>query len=354
VSAAPLFTVLLPVHRSPELLDSAIDSVLSQTEERLELLVVCDGAPTRTAELARDRAARDPRVRALVLPKGERHGEAHRDLALRDARGSLVAQLGDDDLWFPDYLRELALLLDGVDFGNLVQVDLQQDGTVVVHSGDLADPRTRHRMLTEDWNFFGPTFCGYRLDAYRALPVGWSPAPAGVWSDLHMWRKFLSAPDLTFGTRFVIEGVKLQASDREADPSERMAEHQAVVARFATDQGRAQLRAESWRTMHRQLHDHGRNIEAQRDALQRHADGMIDHLKVVETRAAADAHEVGVLRQRVDRLRQRVRRLRRRNRRLNKRITGLETSWSWRLTAPLRRARPRRSASERVSRPRGR
>jgi hypothetical protein len=353
VSAAPLFTVLLPVHRSPELLDCAIDSVLSQTEDRLELLIVCDGAPTSTADLARDRAARDPRVRALVFPKGERHGEAHRDRALRDARGTLVAQLGDDDLWFPDYLRALAALLDEVDFGNLIQVDLQPDGTLGVHSGDLADPDTRHRMLTGDWNFFGPTFCGYRLDAYRALPVGWSPAPPGVWTDLHMWRKFLSAPGLSFGTRFVIEGVKLQASDRDADPTERTAEHRKVIARFATEEGREALREEAWRAMYARVHDHARNLEQQRDLVQRDAVEMVERLTVLEPRAAADAHEVEVLRRRVERLRQRVRDLRRRNRRLDDRITSMERSWSWRLTALLRHARPRRSASARVSRPRG-
>jgi hypothetical protein len=330
VSDPPLFTVLLPVHRSPELMASAIDSVLSQTEERLELLVICDGAPAETAELARDRAARDRRVRVLPFPKGERHGEAHRDTALRRANGTFVAQIGDDDLWFPDYLRELAVLLDEVDFGNLVQVDLETDGTVRVHAGDLADPAARQQMLETDWNFFGPTFCGYRLDAYRALPVGWSPAPPGVWTDLHMWRKFLAAPGLTFGTRFAVEGVKLPAEARDVSATARVEEHRAVVARYSTEPGRRELRARAWQTLHRLLDDHARNLQQQRDTVQRDATDLVDRLAACESAAASDALQVATLRHR-------VRRLRRRNGLLADRLARIEQSRSWRLSAPLRR-----------------
>lgn len=331
MSAGPLFTVLLPVNRSPELMVSAVDSVLAQTEERLELLVVCDGAPPETAEVAHERAARDRRVRVLPFPKGERHGEAHRDTALRDARGTLVAQIGDDDLWFPDYLRELALLLDEVDFGNLVQVELETDATIEVRAGDLADPATRRRMLEEDWNFFGPTVCGYRLDAYRALPVGWSPAPPGVWTDLHMWRKFLSAPGLTFGTRFAVEAVKLSAQTRDGPVSARVEEHRATAARYATEEGRRQLRAQAWQTLHGLLHDHARNLQQQRDTVQRDATSLVDRLAVLESEALSDAQAMASLRHR-------ARRLRRRNQRLGARLARFEQTRSWRLTAPLRRS----------------
>lgn len=329
MSSSPLFTVLLPVNRSPELMVSALDSVLAQTEERLELLVVCDGAPTETAEVARERAARDRRVRVLPFPKGERHGEAHRDTALREARGALVAHIGDDDLWFPDHLRELAALLDEVDFGNLVQVDLEPDGALRVHAGDLADPATRRQMLEADFNFFGPTFCGYRLDAYRALPIGWSPAPSGVWTDLHMWRKFLSAPGLTVGTRFAVEGVKLSAETRDVPENARVEEHRAAVARYSTEEGRRALRSQAWQHLHEVLRDHARNLEQQRDEMQRDLSARVDRLATLELRAAAQKQKRAALRQR-------VRRLEDRNRQLQDDLTRIERTRSWRLTAPLR------------------
>ena len=241
---APLFTVLLPVNRPPELLPLAVESVLAQSEPRFELFIVCDGPPRATVACAEDWAARDPRIRVFDLPKGERHGEAHRHRALAEARGAYVAQLGDDDLWFPDHLLELASLLDRADFGNLIQADIAPDGAVHAHPGDLADPAVREAMLTTAWNFFGPSCAGYRLEAYRRLPVGWSAAPPDVWTDLFMWRKFLARADLTFATRPAVQCARLPASLRlHLTPAERAAENHAAAARFASRRGRADFQA---------------------------------------------------------------------------------------------------------------
>lgn len=226
--------MLLPVHRPPAMLPLAIESVLAQTVTDFDLVVICDGAPPETAACAAEYAARDVRVRVLDLPKGERHGEAHRHRVLAEAdevERPLVAQLADDDLWFPEHLAELDRLLAEVDFGNLLQARLTPDGAVAVHHGDLADPRTRERMRTERFNFFGPSVAGYRLAAYRRLVHGWEPAPPDLWSDLYMWRAFLDTPGLRLATRFSVQGVSLPAAERtDADLAERAAESRRVAA----------------------------------------------------------------------------------------------------------------------------
>lgn len=250
----PLFTILLPVHRPPALLPFAIETVLAQSMPSFDLFVVCDGAPSETVDCARSFAARDPRVQVFAFEKGERHGEAHRHTVLARAASRLVAQIGDDDLWFPDYLAELALLLDRVDFGNLLNAELSPRGEVVVHLGDLADPEIRRRMLEAAWNFFGPTTAGYRLSAYRCLPSGWSPAPPDVWTDLHMWRKFLQRTDLSFGTRFAVQAVKLSAAHRQhMTLDERAAEHRAAAAQFAKREERSTFKARAFQFAYRAL-----------------------------------------------------------------------------------------------------
>ncbi|OYU47343.1 MAG: hypothetical protein CFE31_16310 [Rhizobiales bacterium PAR1] len=213
---AALFTVLLPVHRPPALLPFAIESVLAQRETRFQLCIICDGTPSETVACAQEFAARDARIKVFPFEKGERHGEAHRHHVLQDANTEFVAQIGDDDLWFPDYLDEMAALLVHADFGNLPQTELTSEGNIGIYAEDLDSPVVRRKMLDEKWNMVGPTFVGYRLSAYRQLPEGWSPAPPDIWTDLYMWRKFLAMPGFRFATRLSAQALKLSAETRQA------------------------------------------------------------------------------------------------------------------------------------------
>lgn len=240
------FTVLLPVVRPPHVLPHAMRSVFSQTEDDFELCVICDGAPPETAVAARALADGDPRLHVFDLPKGKRHGEAHRAAVLRGARSRFVAQIGDDDLWFPDHLAWLGRLLAGADLASLPQVRVRATGWLDRISGDLADPGIRTRMLNETFNVFGPTEAGYRLDAYRRLPDGWSPAPADVPTDLFMWRKFLRQPGLRMRTGSRPTSLKFVPMDWDATPPEVRAEVIAGwAARLADPDARRALRREA-------------------------------------------------------------------------------------------------------------
>ena len=238
------FTILLPVNRPPHMLAHAIRSVQAQYGASFEMFVICDGAPDATADCAQSFADNDPRIRVLRFEKGQRHGEAHRHTALADARGTYVAQIGDDDIWFPGHLVALRQLLRRVDFGNLLQADILADGTHHLHVGDLSDLRFRRAMLSANFSFFGPSSAGYRLSAYRKLQMGWSPAPLGVWTDLYMWRKFVSRDDFVFGTSFTVECVKPSASARrDMSLSERADEQERLAVRFADPSERDAYRA---------------------------------------------------------------------------------------------------------------
>jgi glycosyltransferase involved in cell wall biosynthesis len=245
------FTVLLPITRPPALLPYAVESVLAQTHTDFELFIVSDGAPAETAAWARAAADRDSRVRLFEFPKGARYGEAHRHVALAEATGVYVAQIADDDLWFPDYLRELELHLRTVDFGNLIQCMIHPDGVISGIWGDLAVPKVRERMMSpECWNLCGPTVVGYRLSAYRALPEGWTPAPEDVPTDLHMWRKFLRDERIRTGTRFAIQSAGFPTPMRLGWSLERRAtEIAGYAARLQDSDARRDIAAECFRAL---------------------------------------------------------------------------------------------------------
>ncbi|TRW97626.1 glycosyltransferase family 2 protein [Paracoccus sp. M683] len=102
----PLFSVLLPTHDSPDTLGLSIASVLAQTRTDFELLVVGDGCTGPEADIVQGFG--DPRIRWFDLPKAPGFGYANRNIALRQARGQLIAMAADDDLMLPGHLCGMA------------------------------------------------------------------------------------------------------------------------------------------------------------------------------------------------------------------------------------------------------
>jgi hypothetical protein len=233
-SDGPTFTVLMPVHRPPHFMPYALSSVLKQNRSDFELFIVCDGAPQATIDFANAAAQGDRRIKVFAFPKGERHGEAHRDIALAQAAGHLCCQIADDDLWFPHHLDEIERLLNDVEFGNLLHTYAKDEHQLSAFCYDLADPTVQRAMRETLWNFFGPTVVGYRLQTYRRLPVGWSPAPVGVWTDLAMWRRFLALPNVVVGSRIAVTSLHFPASAR---PDWSVERRQAEIAGHASFMG---------------------------------------------------------------------------------------------------------------------
>lgn len=98
----PAVSVVIPTRGRPSLLLRAVRSVLAQSLEQFEIVVVLDGADAATE--AAVRAVGDGRLRIEVLPAS--HGPAGaRNAGVLAARAELIAFLDDDDEWLPDKLR---------------------------------------------------------------------------------------------------------------------------------------------------------------------------------------------------------------------------------------------------------
>lgn len=107
---APRASVVVTTFRTRgDALHSSLTSVLTQTERRLELVVVVDGTPRRDERLVLAELAADPRL-VLVEPGRVGRGRAL-DLGIRAATAPLVAIQDADDESHPERLaRQLAVL----------------------------------------------------------------------------------------------------------------------------------------------------------------------------------------------------------------------------------------------------
>jgi glycosyltransferase involved in cell wall biosynthesis len=117
----------MPVYQGREHLAAAIESVLAQTFERFELLVVDDGSTDGSSTIVHTYAERDPRVR---YRRQENAGQgAARNAGIGMARGDAIAFLDQDDLWLPDKLARQLPLLDETTVVYSDTYILRHDGT---------------------------------------------------------------------------------------------------------------------------------------------------------------------------------------------------------------------------------
>lgn len=234
----PRVTVLIPTHDHARLLPYALRSAMRQNLRDIEIFVVGDGAGEATRDAVASLADGDSRIRYFDLPKGERHGEANRHIALQEAQGQVVAYLCDDDLWRSDHLDNVVAGLAQADFVHTLHTGVLPNGEMHVFAADLALSHVPLAMLTQKKNFFGPTVVAHTMASYRALPFGWRPAPADVWTDLHMWRQFLAQPNIRLRTLPVCDTLHFASPLRsDMTQSEREAEIASAFARLIDGDG---------------------------------------------------------------------------------------------------------------------
>jgi glycosyltransferase involved in cell wall biosynthesis len=98
--ADPRVSVVLPVHNGERFIAPAVRSVLAQSFEDFELLIINDGSTDATAE--RVGQFSDPRIG--VITNGTNAGiQKSLNLGLRRARGEYIARIDDDDAWIDPY-----------------------------------------------------------------------------------------------------------------------------------------------------------------------------------------------------------------------------------------------------------
>jgi glycosyltransferase involved in cell wall biosynthesis len=104
----PFFSIVIPAYNRARLLPATIRSVLSQTRQDFEIIVVDDASTDGTADVA---AAVSERVQVVRLEQNRKQAAA-RNAGLARATGEYVAFLDSDDLWFPWTLETFAQAID--------------------------------------------------------------------------------------------------------------------------------------------------------------------------------------------------------------------------------------------------
>jgi glycosyltransferase involved in cell wall biosynthesis len=126
-----LVSVIIPTRNRAHLLHRTLESVLKQSTENLEVIVVDDGSTDGSGAVA---AAMDPRVSVLRNPEPAGVSAA-RNRGIASARGEWIAFCDDDDLWAPNKLQEQLTAAGGAGANWVYAGDVNVDDQLRVLSG---------------------------------------------------------------------------------------------------------------------------------------------------------------------------------------------------------------------------
>lgn len=99
----PKVSIVIPTFNRADLIDRTIESVLNQTYENFEVLIVDDASTDNTYEVIS--SISDERIRYIQLEKNTK-GTMTRNVGIENSSGEYVAFLDSDDEWVPTKLEE--------------------------------------------------------------------------------------------------------------------------------------------------------------------------------------------------------------------------------------------------------
>ena len=95
----------MPVYNGEKYVAEAIESILGQTLSDFEFIIIDDGSQDRSAAIIRSYAARDDRIRCVMLEQNTGEASA-RNRGMEVARGEFVTGMDCDDVSLPERLQK--------------------------------------------------------------------------------------------------------------------------------------------------------------------------------------------------------------------------------------------------------
>ena len=165
----PLVSVIMSFHDGRDTLSDAIASILLQTYQNWELILINDGSSDGAERVLRDFS--DQRIR--VYDDGKNRGlPARLNQGVKLARGQYIARMDVDDIAFPErFARQVAYLQEHTEVdllaSSVLMIDNQQNAIGIMSAG-----RSHRNIARQPWHGFPmphPTWMG-RAEWFRKHP----------------------------------------------------------------------------------------------------------------------------------------------------------------------------------------
>lgn len=195
-----LISVYMPTRNRVGILQNAVESVLGQSHENVELIVVDDASTDGTEDYLRSRAKRDPRLiySRNATPLG---APASRNIAIRKALGAFVTGLDDDDQFLPRRLESFLSYWNLLNAAGIRPACLYAQDVWLKNGAHFRT--TRKQSSVSAGELFEYNYIGNQVFAPRAyfLEAGLFDEQLPAWQDLEFLIRLLQ----TFGTGHLLD-----------------------------------------------------------------------------------------------------------------------------------------------------
>lgn len=143
-----LVSVIMPTYNSEKFLREAIESVLSQTYQNWELLIIDDNSTDNSLAIAKEYEQADPRIHVLINDKPIGIPSAPRNVGLEVAKGRFIAFLDSDDIYLPQKLECQLPLFNDKNVSVVYAMYEKMDVNGIRHNRIIRSPKiTTYRSL---------------------------------------------------------------------------------------------------------------------------------------------------------------------------------------------------------------
>ena len=136
-----MISIIVPIYNTETYLKRCLESLLHQTEQDLQIILVDDGSTDGSYAIAHSFAARDTRI--LLLQQPHAGQSAARNLALQHAQGEFLAFVDADDALAPDWCEKH---LQAIADGDYVQSGYKRTSNGVATKSQI--PRHRYQFTS--------------------------------------------------------------------------------------------------------------------------------------------------------------------------------------------------------------
>lgn len=186
----PLVSVIMPVYNGENYIRIALESILKQTYQNLELLLIDDCGADRSMDIVHEYAQRDERIR--IFYNGQNRGIAYsRNVGLDNAKGAYIAIMDDDDYAFDYRLEKQVRFLENNPtydvVGGKVQL-IDAGGEIIKHETEVLKDCNYIETMFLFFNIFHNSEVMFRRELMERAELRYEDQLLGM-EDFKFWVK---------------------------------------------------------------------------------------------------------------------------------------------------------------------